>query len=794
MLKNYLLVAYRNLLKNKSYVIINTLGLGIAMACCITAYILLAYNIEFDEFHRDEKVENIYRLECDLLLNEKDPLLGVHGPLPIGPMATEDISGIKRFTRYSMLGTNISFEDNAFNERVSFADSTLFEMFDFPSVQGNLSSFKDLHSIVISREMAEKYFGDENPIGKILTLNFAREVEKQMMVGAVVEDVPVNSSIVFDFLIRMEHFAEMRAVEEKPWADWNVPGVFYELDPNADPETIAASFDRYAKRRNEAKTDQKVERYRLVPFKQNIDLSQRVWSSINTPIELEPLIVFTTLGVMIILIACFNLTNTSIAMTSYRLKEIGLRKTVGAKKSQIVIQFLMETVLIILLAVLVGYNISLVIVPEFTSMWDIPYGMEDLNGINTVIMLLSVVFMTALLAGIYPALFSSRLNTVELLKGMVRIKGTNALTRSLVTIQFAISVIVLIAGVVFIRNTQFQEGIQFGYDKDQLLTVSVQNLSEVRAMESKANSHPKIESIAYTDHQVGASSYPSPVKFNNVIHEVQHLAVGRNYFETIGLEFVQGRPFDVDKTNDFEFSTVVSRQFLDKVGLQGDPIGQVVEIHNVRRKIVGVIEDFVDNIWRSKDPEPFVFYPAIPETYKLMVFKAQNSDLVEVNEFLEKTWKENFPTKPYISKFQEDVVMEESKQTNDNLEKIFLFLTVLGAMLSASGIFALASLNIAKRTKEIGIRKALGASIANIVLLINKEFVIILSIAAVLGAIAAYFGTAWLLDLIYAYHISVEYTVLVICSIFIFLLGVSTTSLTIYRGARANPTDTLRVD
>ncbi|MEP2023036.1 MAG: FtsX-like permease family protein [Reichenbachiella sp.] len=801
MIKNYLLIAIRNLIKNKNYVIINTLGLGIAIACSLTAYILIAFNIEFDDFHDEEKVSHIFRVHSHVVINGSDFRQAVSTPTPIGPMATADIAGIKRYLRYAGSqggGASVSYineatnTNNTFGEYVTYADSTLFDFFDFPLIAGDHQAFKSLHSIFLSETIAKKYFGDEDPIGKVLTMSFARGVVKKVVVGGVLAKVSVNSSIYLPMVMRFEHFEEMRALDQPVWGDWNAPATFFELEDPSRADEIAGYFDKYLPRRNEAFKEQVVERVSLEPFKSKIDPTILTWSYVNAPIPLEPLLIFIILAVMIMLIACFNLTNTSIAMVANRLKEIGVRKSLGANKTQIITQFMLETVIVALLALVAGYVMSTIIVPEFTAMWELPYGLSDLSGTNLMVTLLSLVLITALLAGVYPALFSSKLNTISLLKGKVQVKGTNLLTRSLVSVQFAISVIVLIGGIVFIQNAKFQEQIDFGYQKDQLMLIDIKSEKEYHALAAKARLNPKVLAVGSTEHQIGYSSYPNPISFEGQEIEVRHLEFGEYYFETMNFDFVQGRPADYFKTNDFEEAAVVSRQFLKTLNIQGDPIGQYVTIREQKKKIVGVIEDFVDNVFRSKEPEPYIFYATVGERWRNMIVRGQAQDLSAINKYLESEWKKMYPTQPYSSRYQEDVVLAESNQTNGNLKKIFLFLTILGGLLSASGIYSLASLNIAKRTKELGIRKALGATMQNILYLLNKEFIIILVTAGILGSVGGYFGATWILDLIYAFHIPIQLTTVALSALAIFIIGITTTSITIYRGAQANPVDTLR--
>ena len=795
MIKNYLRVAIRNLIKNKSYVIINTFGLGISLACCITAYILVAYNLEFNDFHKDEKVANIFRSHTHILFSDGNIKHTTGNPILVGPLASQEIAGIERFTRFSSLGTNVSFGDKAFGEGVSFADSSFFEMFDFPLTAGSHTAFKDLHSIFISEELAEKYFLDEDPIGKILTLSFPRGVEKKLIVGGVIKEFPINTSIRFSSLMRMEHFAEMRKLELQPWADWNLVTTYFELtNPDLSVET-AKQFDKYIPLRNEAYQDQEVKRFGLEHFKSTLNQETQSYAYqpyINVKLNNGTIVLFSSMAFLILLIACFNLTNTSIAMTAGRLKEIGVRKSVGAYKGQIIIQFLLETMTMMTLSVIAGYLMSNVIVTEFTTMWGFPYGLEDLNVFNLIAVLLVVMLIASVLAGIYPALFNSKFNSVALLKGTVAIKGTNALTKTLVSIQFAISVIVLIAGISFMQNAKYQESIRFGYDQEQIVSISIQNEREFFALEAKAIANPKVKNVSVSSHQVGWSTYTSPVQYENVDYNVKHIGVHKNYFETMGFSFIMGRSFDTNNVSELGDGLVVSKAFIKFLNIEDDPIGKQITVHGSKKKILGVIDDFVDNVYQTSDPEPFVFYPSIEPYWQMMIVKAEAQDLKEVNEYLEASWKEMYPTKPYQSNYQEDILLQGTKRNNGNMSKIFLFLTILGCILSVSGIFALASLNVVKRTKEIGIRRVVGGSVSSVIKLLNKEFVIILTISGLLGALGGYYGTEFLLDDFYAFYKSTSIITIVLCALFIFLIGITTTSLTIFKAARANPVDTLR--
>lgn len=791
MLKNYLIVALRSFAKNKSFIIINALGLGVSLACCIAAYLLLAFNIEFDSFHQDERVSSIYTIHTITKEKEGKTSKDCQAPLVMAPLAAQEIAGIERYTRFLYGSGSLRYEDKSNTEGLAFADSAFFEMFDYPLVSGSHKFFKDKNSIFLSEEFAKKYFGNEDPTGKLMVFNSVNESEIELLVGGVVKKYPLNNTFNFQGIVRIENYTDIQKISDSDWSDWRNPSTFLALTPGVDPNQISTQFKKYIPVRNEKRKDVLVESYVLEPFKTLYDQNDIRSSWVTHRMSPEPLVIFSSMAFIILLIACFNLTNTSIAMTAKRLKEVGVRKAIGADRSQIISQFLFETLLTITLSLIVGWLLAQIIVPAFSSMWNLPYGLEDMNGLNLFIALILLIFLAALIAGIYPALLSSRFKPTLLLKGGVKIKGTNVLTRALVGMQFALSVIVLIGGVVFIQNAKFQDTLEFGYDTDMVITVQLQGERDFDLMEKAILTNPKILSVGVSDGNVGSNNYQTPVGIDTGKFNVQAMGVGKNYFETMGLPLAEGRTFNFDNASDQTEGVVVNRAFVAMTGLV-DPLEKTVILHDIKRRILGVIENHVDNLYRSKEPEPFIFYPAGKNQYVLLEVRTEPANLGEVQKYLEATWKQLFPSRGFQSQYQEDLVLKNSREVNANLEKIFLFITVLGGLLSASGIFALASLNIARRTKEIGIRKALGASVRNVVSLLNREFVFILSAAAALGAVAGYYLTNALLKEIYAYHVPVGILSVVLSTLFIFIIGIFTTSTTIFKAARANPVDTLR--
>lgn len=792
MFKNYLLVSFRNLMKNRNYVIINTLGLGVSIACCISAYLFVAFNLEFDNFHDDAKVANIFAVHTLSKDLNGTPMRDFQAPTIMAPIAAEDIAGIENYTRFIYGSGALRYEDKAFSQGISFADSAFFDLFDFPLVSGSHKAFKEKSTIFISEKLAKKYFGDEDPVGKMMTLKGVNDSEFKLFVGGVVKRIPVNSTLPFDALMRFENYMEMNKIAPDDWVDWRNPATFFKIASAKNADGVARALKKYIPTRNKARTDMVIDEFVLVPFKEPhtyADGDLR-YGSTQSRSSLAPILVFGGLAAMILLIACFNLTNTSIAMTTRRLKEVGVRKAIGAARSNIIFQFLLETVLVICISVVVAIAISQLIVPIFSAMWLSDYGMNDLNGLNSAIALLLLIFLASLIAGIYPALLGSNYKPTALLKGTAKISGASWLSHSLVAFQFALSVIVLVGGVSFIRNAHFQEKIEFGYDRDQIITVQTSGEREYEAMKTAIASNPKILSIGVCDGTLG-NSYRTPVRVDTFTYDVQALGIGKNYFETMGLKVSEGRYFNLENESDQKEGVIVNKAFLKKFGITS-PLETVLYLHDAKHVVLGVAENHVDNLYRSKEPEPFVFYPAGKNQYVTMVVKTAIPDLADTRNFLEAKWKEVFPTEPFESHDQTEMVLGDTRQTNAKLQKVFLFITVLGGILSAAGIFALASLNVAKRTKEIGVRKTLGASVSNIVGLLNREFRIVLMISAVIGSTAGYYAMEWLLGEIYAYRIEVGVIPVALCAIAIFGIGIGTTSVTIMKAAKLNPVKTLR--
>jgi ABC-type antimicrobial peptide transport system permease subunit len=791
MLRNYLKIAFRSILKNRTHVLINVLGLGIALAFSITIYLIFAFNMEFDRYYIHS--DAIYRIHSLKTMENGKTVRHEVAPIPMGSLMSTELPGIEKWSRYIVWGENISIDKKSFNQRIAFVDPDFLDMFQLPLKYGPESDSLEKSSIYLTDETAERYFGKENPIGQTMTLHFDQNRSVVLKVAGVFEKIPVNSSFIFQAMVHFDHFLNAENLDPMAWTHWIQPGLYLQLSPRVTADQIRPELEKYMKHYNEERPEWQIAGYDIVGFKESDKLGQRVvyGGYANFRIGEEVLIVFSSMALLILLIACFNLANSSMAMMSTRIKEIGMRKVMGSNSSQIFIQFLFEMLTISFLSLITAFILAQYIAPEFWSLWGLSFSMKDITPLNLVLGMIFLLLFASLLAGLYPAIYSKRFQPVQILNRTIRLKGTNPFTRILLTLQFSISVIVLVAGMVFTRNSSFLTQLPIGYDREEIIHLGFDNHQDYENFWNAVHQNKDLVAIAGAQNHIGFGGTVTYVDLDTSKVEVWDFGVGTGYLETMQVKLLEGRLLSDDYASDFTENIVVNQYFADQL-LKGKKIGALVKTRDGYKYVVGIIDNFIEYVYAGSITRPLMFHLVKPELYQSMVVKTDHSKIPQVMEYLEKEWKENIQYKPFSGRTQDEVVFAGALSDNNNLQKTFYFLALLGIIMSVSGIYSLASLNTAKRTKEIGIRKVLGASVHKLVLLINKEFMIILSIAMIVGSGLGYILTKTILSLIYQYHVDVGLWVLGLSSIVILIIGLSTTTFTILKTANSNPADTLR--
>jgi putative ABC transport system permease protein len=791
MFRNYLLVTFRNLLKNKVFTIINILGLGIALSVCIVAFFNHMFNYEFDRSHKN--FDKIYRVTSFRDMQGREQEYGVV-PATLGLEIKKDIPGIEKSARLMRTGSPVKEGDDIFPAQISYVDPEFLEIFTFPIVLGDQKSIEKQGNVLISRKMASTLFGDEYPIGKTISIVNDRNKEFTYTVGAVFEDLPENSSFRIDILSHFDNFLLMWEVKDADWK-FMTSVLFIQVPDKSLLSSVTQSLKNYIPVQNRAREDFRINRFTLIPLKDVGENSRNIWSSGLFP-SLHPaaLIAPPIMALFILLIACFNFANTSIATFSKRLKEIGLRKTFGGQRKQLVTQFMFETLIICLLALFAGIAFAGFLVPAYSSLWVYMLIKMTFSGHAFFwVFLLLLLLLTGFIAGVYPAMYVSSFSPVNVLKGASPFRGSGKLSSVLLTLQFSISVMALVMGIVFAKNAEYQRTLDLGYDRDKLIVVPV-TPDLFTSFRNEIITNPKIISAEGTQNHIGFGSYRRPIKDNEKQLEVDVMDIGPEYAQTMGLRIADGRFFDklreaADRANG---SIIVNQKLVNDFGWK-EAIGQTVTLYDTTKlTVIGVVKDFyLGGVWQ--EIEPAMLRLSRTDQYGVLVVRASPEDLPGVLEYINLKWKSMTTISIFGGRLQENL-MQEEKDINGSIMKVNIFLAITATLLSLIGMYNLVSLDIIRRTKEMGIRKIQGAPVPLLMFLVSKKFLIVLVVASILGCAGGYYMSVMLLDSIWDYFIEIKVGILLMSASIMFVATLLTILFKVAKAAMKNPVVSLRYE
>ncbi|PSL48285.1 MacB-like protein [Chitinophaga niastensis] len=795
MFSNYLKIAFRVLWRNKIYVVLNIVGLGFAIACCILAYLNYNYRANFDQHHAH--TEHIYRLNSVRMVDgSKQPWAVI--PLPLAQAMQKELAGAERIARLSSAAVVVKIKENTFDEHIHYADKALFDFFTFPLKFGNLSGFDQPNQVIISETFADKYFPKQMPVGQSLTIIGSEGKPKVYTVAAVTQKIPANSSIQFDIITSFENGFVNGQLAPNDWANPNLITTFAELKSEQATRFVTANLNPYVALHNRNRTDWPIESFSLQPFSElaassDIDMPGYVYGSQLTVNPRGVLVIVPAImSLFILIITCFNFTNISIAFASGRLKEIGIRKVMGGFKSQLIRQFLTENIVLCLLASTLALLFVYLLLPAVIQLTDVDLSPNYGKDYGFWLFLVFIPVVSAIFSGLYPAVYISSFQPVLILKGKTALASSNRFTRFLLISQFSLSCFALVVGIVMSQNASFQKKADFGYSINEVAVVEINNPQEYRVFSQAVQQYPEIKSVAGCVQQIGDGTYTQTAKTENGQIQAQVARIGGEaYLNSMGIRLIQGRHF-YDTGADADQSILVNQTFLQRLRLT-DPLGQRVTLDSASYTIVGVVNDYKEYGLHDLIP-PCVLRMAKPDEYKFMVVRSDKDRLSQVTRYLQEAWHKVVPNVPYRGYLQSDLIEKEIRMTQ-GFKSIAFFLAIVTLLLSASGLFAQISLNIDKRSKEIGIRKVLGASVLQIIGLVNREFIRILLISFVVGSALGYlFTSKFIFQVIYQYHpdagpapyIGTFLIVLFCCSV---IIGTK-----VYQAAKANPIERLRAE
>jgi putative ABC transport system permease protein len=782
-------------------------GLG-----CFSLFLLYGVNeFSFDRFHSNAK--NIYRVYRWTEAMQGDPASGdVYLPMPLGPALKQDLPDIQNFVRlqegwgesYVKVGEKID------RIRVSFADPQIFSMFTFPLKSGNkVSALKNLHNIVLTEKISKQLFGNENPVGRTIQIKKEEDFEP-FTVSAIAENIPSNSSIQFQALGNYDFLATTNS-GKRSVNNWNRSSylTYIQLAPGSklvtDPNALIAFRKKYypdeeAELRKAGYWKEKAVpvKYGLQPLL-SIHTDTKIWGG-DVP-AVKPKTIWILLGIAfgVLLIACINFTTLTIGRSANRAREIGIRKVVGSDRKKLMLQFLIEALLLTIFSVILGLAISYLLLPSFNRLAgkDLSFSFKQFPELMWLIAGLTLV--VAALSGSYPALILSNFKPLEVLKQKIRVGGSNLFTKSLVTVQFVLSIGLIASTMIILQQIKFMTGKNPGFNKENIVVVNAGDVDGKKTyplFKQAVASNPSITGIASSELGLGEGTgwSRSGFDYKGKLKQVFEYFVDPDYIPLMGMEIIKGRNFNPGITSDTVTSVIVNETMVRDFGWSIDSaVGQSLTGYSERKTpvVIGVVKDFHFRPLSEK-VEPQMFHEFSDYApYKYFV-RIKPGDPSKALAALNKAWLSLGADLPFQYNFL-DESLDNFYKSEVRWGRIIGWAGGISIFLACLGLFGLAALAAVNRTKEIGIRKVLGASLSSIVSLLSKDFLKLVVVAFVIATpLAWYFMHRWLQD--FAYRISIPAWIFVAAAFLAIIIGLFTIGSQAIRAGMANPVKSLRTE
>src|SRR5579871_228546 len=795
MIKNLILVAIRNFKRDKWYSLLNILGLTIGITFSLFLIFYIKDELSYDKYN--EKADRIYRITAFVKEPEKDTMRWATTQFPLGPVLKKDYPEVEEYVRF--VGNNTTVFKNGdvrfYEQKIFFADSTLFDVFTYSFIEGNpKTALAEPNSIVLTQSFAEKYFGKTTSyVGK----SFQNDKGDIYKVTAVVKDVPKNSHIIFNAVISRNSLP-------KNFADnWGAFG-FYTyvlLRPNVN----AAAFQQ--------KLAPMYEKYMAPIFAQykiKIHYGVQPITSIhlhsdfaNEPEELGSIsyiYIFSAVALFMLIIACINYMNLTTARSARRAKEIGIRKVTGSTQSLLIAQFLIESTLITIIALLLSMGLVALLLPTFNTLSGKFISFTTLFQPGTFFILLGIILFVGLLGGSYPAFYLSKFNPVNILKGSLSKGSSNVvLRRALVVVQFSISMIMLICTWIVYGQLKYLRNKDLGFDKKQIVSIIANSNSDIRgkiaAFKNEARKNSQISAVSSADAAPGQNNmsfnlFSVQSKNGFVEKGVDCYAVDENYFKTLGMQIKQGRNFE--GLPDTLRNIIVNENMVKYFGWD-NPIGKQVRFPGDTSKfyfeVIGVVKDFNQKSLYNPITPLIIFYSPNRNSIQL---KVDARNIPKTMASMEKSWKNIFPDLPFQYTFL-DQDFDSQYAADQKRGKIFTAFSVLTIMITCLGLLGLIAFTTEQRQKEISIRKIMGASVGQIVPLITRNFVLLVGISCLIAFPVAYlFMDKWLK--IFPYNTGLSLTPFLLSALTVLMITLLTVIFHSVRAALANPAKSLRTE
>lgn len=817
MFQNYLKTALRNLLRRRLYTFINLFGLSVGLAFVILILLFIRQELSFDHFHAN--LDHIFRVEemeyQQSGITERTDWLGYprptegiqkypYLPLALGPTLQEELPEIQRFTRYDRGGAIVRRDNKSFTEDINFVDSTFFEIFSFSLLEGDPDQvLQERNTVVITPEIARKYFGNKNPIGETLSVQ-TFDTTQLFTVSGIAQRPPDHSSIDFQILMRVEN----KPFYQRQYANWNSfnTPLFLELADGTSAADLAPKLQAFTDRQFEKYIAEQRSRYQLSAEAPVFTLPLTALKDVhlNSSIEwLRPgnatnILILGTIALLILLIAGLNYISLSLAGASGRMREVGVRKVLGSTPRQIARQFWVEAQVLAIAAILIAVALVELALPLFNEFVERDLSMGWRNWLLLLPPLALIALVTGLLSGSYPAWVLARFRPVSVLKSNSTYRYQPGFIKVAVVVQFALSVFLMLSSLVMYRQMRFVNQKDLGYDKDHVLVLQTntgwtdEGARLLGRLREALKDEPRVGQLSGTNNtfsrgwDINGFETPDGKRHRAFIYSGDY-----NYLDALGLELVAGRNFSIDHPTDSTRACIVNEALAADLGLT-DPIGAEVPWRDYSNVIVGVVKDF-NFLPLTEQIQPALIHMN-PEEGKVLsiLAKIQGSDIPGALAAIERAWRQAAPAQPFDYSFLDEDLAAEYAAFRRWLG-IMGVATAFALLIACMGLFGLAGIMALNKTKEIGIRKVLGASLTNILTMLNRDLVRLALLALLLAAPAGWYVMhKWLGR--FEYRIAMSWELFAVAGLACLTVALLTVSYHSLRAARRNPVDSLKYE
>lgn len=796
MIRNYFKIALRNLWKHKIFSAINIIGLAVGMTACFFILSYVHFELSYDSFHT--KADRIYRLTDDVTT----PTETIHGgitPFPAAPAIKNDFPEVVSYVRTTMTELILVKGEKKFKEEHSLiADSTFFDIFDFKLLKGNAHTV--LHapgSIVLTQKIAEKYFGDEEALGQSLQLPIEDTTFTATVTG-IMEEFPENSQIKADVVLSLATVAKRNYRNMDNWTNHS-PFSYLLLAPGADAKALEAKLPAFLKARigDIMDKNQMYYTYQLHPLKDvYLQFHDRLYAGETGSIN--NVRIFTLIAIMILLIACFNFINLSTARAAERGREVGIRKVVGAKQKQLVFQYIGESVLLCVFAFLFTVILCTLLMPLFNQLAGKTVSHSLISNGTALLLLLLGAVCTGVLAGTYPAWVLSSFRPVKVLKGRFA-TGENgiSLRKGLVVTQFAISLALIIATIIVYKQMNYMRTRDLGFQQNQMLVIKNYLPQATPAFKKAVAELPGVQAVSRSSSVPGMGHTSAYSQLENVHGDMQKsnidlYFVDFDFIPQYKLKMAAGRPFSVEYSTDSGQAMILNETAVKVLGYSSPAaaIGKRFDQWGRQGNIIGVVKDFHYHSLQQKI-QPLAMRI---ETYawELLSVDVRAAELPVTIAAIERAWNTYLPDKPFSYSFLDDN-FNHQYNSDERFGKLFFYFAILAIFISCLGLLGLIAYSTLQRSKEIGIRKVLGASVASVMLLLSKDFLWLIGIAAIIAMPLVWYGMhQWLNG--YAYHTNINWWVFATAALITLAIALFTVSFHSLKAAFANPVKALKAE